>query len=122
MPATDGYGGLRLPIFLYGTLINARVLARFSGEALLHRRSIPALAPGFQRVTLRGTPYPTLRPGAGTVQGLLIRPSRPALARLSAYEGPFYRLMPVRVTTHRGPRWARAWLSPLWRAGHQTWP
>ncbi|EHM00987.1 AIG2-like family protein [Acetobacteraceae bacterium AT-5844] len=121
MPATDKYGGPRLPIFIYGTLLKPRVLARYSGDALLHRRGIPALAPGYQRVALRGTPYPTLRRGPGEVRGLLIRPTPRALGRLADYEGRFYRLMPLRVVTPRGPRHARAWLADAWRADQRHW-
>lgn len=122
MPATDKYGGPRLPIFIYGTLLKQRVLARCSGDALLRRRGIPALAPGYQRVALRGTPYPTLRRAHGHVSGLLIRPTEAALQRLADYEGRFYRLAPLRVMTPRGGRKAWAWLAAPWRAGNQPWP
>ncbi|HWX47551.1 MAG TPA: gamma-glutamylcyclotransferase family protein [Roseomonas sp.] len=77
---------------------------------------------GFRRVVLRGTPYPTLTPGPDSVAGLLIRPAPPALARLHAYEGPLYRLLPLRVCTARGPVQARAWMAPPWRAAARPWP
>lgn len=117
-------GGLRSPetgirgsIFLYGTLLEARTLARQSGDGTLHRRAIPAMLHGYRRGRLRGTPFPTLLPDpGGHVQGLLIRPTAKALARLHAYEGPPYRLVPLRVETRRGIRWARAWAVPRWRA------
>lgn len=112
-------GGL---IFLYGTLLRADVLARQSGRAGLHRQLRPALLPGHARVFLRGTPYPTLvrRPGS-MVGGALLRPDGAALARLRAYEGPSYRLVPLRVLTARGPVNARAWVGPRWRAGRRAW-
>jgi gamma-glutamylcyclotransferase (GGCT)/AIG2-like uncharacterized protein YtfP len=105
-----------LRVFVYGTLLDPRVLARMSGEAGLARRAVPARLPGHARVALRGTPYPTLIAGGGGVVGLLLRPGPRALARLTAYEGPSYRLVPVRVETPRGPRRAHAWMAQRWRA------
>ena len=114
MPGTE--------LFLYGTLLNRSVLARQAGDATLHRRAIPAIAPGYRRVILRGTPYPTLIAAPGTVSGLLIRADAAAFARLSAYEGPFYRLVPLRVLTRRGARFAKAWVAASWRAeASRTW-
>jgi gamma-glutamylcyclotransferase (GGCT)/AIG2-like uncharacterized protein YtfP len=105
-----------LRIFVYGTLLDPRVLARMSGERGLAQRAVPALLPGHARVVLRGTPYPTLIAGGGGVAGLLLRPGPRALARLAAYEGPSYRLAPVVVETKRGRRRARAWMAARWRA------
>lgn len=98
------------------------MLTREAGDARLHRRAIPAEAPGFRRVVLRGTPYPTLTPGSGIVTGLLIRPTPATLTRLRAYEGPFYRLVPLRVRTARGAVQACAWMAPSWRAAPRPWP
>lgn len=105
-------------LFLYGTLLDPRRLAAMSGEARLARRAVPALLPGHRRVRLRGTPYPTLLPDRdAAVRGLLLPHLGPrALRRLAAYEGPPYRLAPVRVLTPRGPCRALAWLAPRWRA------
>ena len=105
-----------LPLFLYGTLLDPRVLARQSGEPRLARCLMPARLRGFRRVFLRGTPYPTLVAGKGKVKGALLRPTPEALTRLKAYEGPGYRLTPLIVRTARGPRRARAWIAPPWRA------
>ena len=100
------------PIFLCGTLLDGRVLARRSGDAALVLRSVPAVLLGFRRVGLRGTPYPTLRrDGHAALAGELIRPSAAAFSRLAAYEGGAYRPCPVRVLTPRGPRRARACLA-----------
>lgn len=103
-------------LFLYGTLLDPALFARLAGRAPL-RRAIPARSTGWQRARLRGTPYPTLLRGQGEVSGLLLPVIPPArFARLSAYEGASYRLAPIRVATRFGPRRARAWLAPAWRA------
>jgi gamma-glutamylcyclotransferase (GGCT)/AIG2-like uncharacterized protein YtfP len=104
-------------LFLYGTLLDPAVLARMSGDAALPRRMQPATLTGWRRVTLRGTPYPTLLPDpSAAVAGAVVRAGPAALARLSAYEGPGYALMPVTVATARGPVRAQAWIAPPWRA------
>lgn len=113
---------MTLPLFLYGTLLDARTLARHSGERGLPRRLRPARLVGWRRVMLRGTPYPTLlRDPAGVVAGALCRPGAAALRRLAAYEGASYRLLPVCVYVRvcvgpSRPRRARAWAAPRWRA------
>ncbi len=110
-------------LFFYGTLLDPRVFARFAGRAPL-RQALPARLRGYRRVTLRGTPYPTLLRGAGEVAGMFV-PSLPpaAFARLSAYEGPSYMLVPIHVATPRGPRRARAWMACRWRAQPEcSWP
>lgn len=104
-------------LFLYGTLLDPGVLARMSGERALARRMRPARLPGWRRVHLRGTPYPTLlRDVASVVEGAALRVGAAALARLSAYEGSAYALAPVTVATARGAVRARAWIAPPWRA------
>jgi hypothetical protein len=110
MPGTDR------PVFVYGTLLDPRVFARFAGREPL-RRALPARLVGWRRVRLRGTPYPTLVRAVAEVQGLLLPRLAPAaLARLAAYEGASYALMPLRVMTRRGPRRARAWIAARWRS------
>lgn len=114
-----------IAVFLYGTLLDRRVLARRSGDRrLARRRLMPATLPGHRRVVLRATPYPTLvRDPRHAVRGLLLRPTVDTLRRLAAYEGPPYRLAPVRVTTAHGPRRVRAWITPRWRADpSRDWP
>ncbi|WP_431282470.1 gamma-glutamylcyclotransferase family protein [Humitalea sp. 24SJ18S-53] len=98
------------PLFVYGTLLDAAVLAAKSGDPRLPSRARPAWVDGMRRVAFRGTPYPTLLPGVGRVAGRLVRPTPAALRRLAVYEGPAYRLHPLRVTTPRGPVRARAWM------------
>jgi gamma-glutamylcyclotransferase (GGCT)/AIG2-like uncharacterized protein YtfP len=110
-----------VPIFIYGTLLDPRIFARFAGRAPL-RRALPARLAGWRRVGLRGTPYPTLARGPGEVAGLLLPRLAPAaFARLSAYEGACYALAPVRVATPRGARRARAWIAADWRATSRNW-
>jgi gamma-glutamylcyclotransferase (GGCT)/AIG2-like uncharacterized protein YtfP len=111
-------------LFLYGTLLDPVVLERAAAQRGLARRLVPARLAGWRRVTLRGTPYPTLiRAPAAVTEGAVLRVGAAALARLAAYEGPSYRLAPVRVATGRGPRRARAWVAPGWRAAAaQPWP
>ncbi len=104
-------------LFLYGTLLDPGVLVRMSGDATLPRRLRPAVLVGWRRVTLRGTPYPTLlEDTASCVEGGVLRAGAAALARLSAYEGSAYALVPVIVRTTRGQVRASAWVAPAWRA------
>lgn len=104
-------------LFLYGTLLDRRVLTRQAGDRHLAQRLVPAMLHDHSRVHLRGTPYPTLLPRqADTVAGAVMRPSPAALRRLQIYEGPSYRLTPIRVVTARGPKRAHAWIAPRWRA------
>jgi gamma-glutamylcyclotransferase (GGCT)/AIG2-like uncharacterized protein YtfP len=116
------------PLFLYGTLLDPAVLRRVTGQSGLARRLLPARLAGWRRVVLRGTPYPTLLRDAGaTTEGALLRVGPAVLARLSAYEGAEYRLVPVRAITGRGVVAARAWVAPSWRAGgeipgSEEWP
>jgi gamma-glutamylcyclotransferase (GGCT)/AIG2-like uncharacterized protein YtfP len=111
-------------LFVYGTLLDAGVLTRVSGERALAQRLVPARLDGWRRVFLRGTPYPTLVPAAGaSVNGAVLRVGDAALARLSAYEGSAYVLTPLRVTTARGALRAHAWIAPPWRAdAGRDWP
>ena len=113
-----------IPLFLYGTLHDPRVLRRESGDPGLARRWVPARLHDWRRVFLRGTPYPTLTPAAAAItEGMLVRVGGAALARLAAYEGPSYRLVPVHVVAGRHVRRARAWVAPRWRADrHRAWP
>ncbi len=104
-------------LFLYGTLLDSALLASFAGRAVL---LTPATLRGWRRVALQGTPYPTIRRARGTVSGSIATVDRAALARLSAYEGPRYRLSPLVVCTIRGKQTASAWIA---RGGTlRDWP
>jgi gamma-glutamylcyclotransferase (GGCT)/AIG2-like uncharacterized protein YtfP len=94
-------------LFIYGTLLDPACLSRFAGRAVPMR---PAHLPGWRRVRLRGTPYPTLiRARAGT-EGAVITVGATALRRLRAYEGPRYRECRVVARVAGRPVAATAWL------------
>jgi gamma-glutamylcyclotransferase (GGCT)/AIG2-like uncharacterized protein YtfP len=98
-------------LFLYGMLLDADRLARLGGDPGLPARLRPAVLRGFRRVAGAGG-YPTLAPDrAGRVEGAVLGVSAAALRRLQAYEGPRYRLSPVRVETEAGPAAAFAWIA-----------
>lgn len=100
-------------LFLYGTLLSATALATRSGDPSLPSRCIAATLRGWRRVALTGTRWPTLRRDpAGVVDGMLVDVSAPALARLTAWEGPAYRLTRVVVVTGRGKTAAHTWIAP----------
>jgi gamma-glutamylcyclotransferase (GGCT)/AIG2-like uncharacterized protein YtfP len=95
-------------LFLYGTLRDPDLLARFAGRAV---PTMPATLHGWRRVGLRDSRYPTLRRARDEVDGVLAIVDRLALARIAAYEGPAYRLMPIVVRTAHGDVAARAWIA-----------
>jgi gamma-glutamylcyclotransferase (GGCT)/AIG2-like uncharacterized protein YtfP len=100
-------------LFLYGTLLDPATLAAEGGNAALAERLTPAVLPGWRRVRLRRTPYPTLRRDrAGQTRGALLVASASVLARLITYEGPAYRLRRVVVRTARGKTAAQVWIAP----------
>ena len=106
-------------LFFYGTLLDPALLTRLTGRPAMLQ---PAVLKGFRRVRLRGTPYPTLAPGRGTVPGALFVADRRAFRRLAAYEGPRYRLRRVRPCPAgaRETVEARAWIAA--GASRQPWP
>ena len=100
-------------VFLYGTLLDPATLAARSGDPALPARCRPAVLHGWRRVALAGTPYPTLRPHhSAHTPGLLADIGPAALRRLTAYEGPAYRLTRVVVATEQGDSVAHAWIAP----------
>jgi hypothetical protein len=108
-------------LFLYGTLLNPAVLAARSGDPLLPKQARPAVLRGWRRVTLAGTRWPTLRRyGDSVVPGKAVTVGARSLQRLSAYQGPAYRLRRV-VLQPRIPAWT--WIAPRgtqhpWRSSH----
>lgn len=111
-------------LFLYGSLLDPAVLGRVAGLKGLAQKLVPARAAGWRRVFLRATPYPTLvKDDRSVVDGALFRVSPAVLARLSAYEGSDYALVPVMAVTARSAVRARAWIAPPWRADpSRDWP
>jgi gamma-glutamylcyclotransferase (GGCT)/AIG2-like uncharacterized protein YtfP len=107
-------------IFLYGTLLDPKTLAARAGGSSLLIRLIPAILPNWRRVRLRRARFPTLRrERRARTHGAVLTPSATVLARLSAYEGPRYRLRRVVVTTARGKIAAFAWIAP--GGTHSPW-
>ena len=106
-------------LFVYGTLLDPALLARLTGRPALLR---PALLDGFRRVRLRGTPYPTLVRGFGTVRGALLHADQRGFRRLHRYEGPRYRLIRLRARPIGGRTTvaAFAWIAP--GGTRQPWP
>jgi len=104
-------------LFLYGTLLDPAVLTRHAGRPL---RMTPADLPGWQRVRLRGTPYPTLVPGPGRTRGAVVRVDPRALRGLRRYEGPRYRLLPVAPLCAGRRMPAHAWIGDA--PTRRPWP
>ncbi|MCC5968413.1 MAG: NUDIX domain-containing protein [Pararhodobacter sp.] len=112
------------PLFLYGTLRHAPLLAAVSGEAGL--RSVSALLPDHaiahavsRAGVVQSFPLFTTRPGSSAA-GLLIHPDAAARARLDAYERAFgYDVSLITVQTADGPVEAAIYLpqDTLWSAG-----
>lgn len=112
------------PLFLYGTLRHAPLLAAVSGDAQLG--SEPATLAG-HRIAHAVSPagevqnFPLFCEAPGQVAtGLLIRPSDAARARLDAYERAFgYGVSIVSVETAQGPVQAAIYLpqAGLWHPG-----
>ena len=87
--------------FFYGTLLDPDVTAIVLGRRLPPSAFVPATLSGFVRRRAAGKGYPILveRRG-GTVPGMVVGGlTRADAARLSAYEGPNYRVssLPVRL-------------------------
>jgi Gamma-glutamyl cyclotransferase, AIG2-like len=93
-------------LFLYGTALDPRILARRSGDPALPQRCQHAVLRGWRRVTLAHTRWPTLRRCAkAATAGKIVIAGAAALRRLAAYEGPEYRLQRLCID-RRTPVWA----------------
>jgi Gamma-glutamyl cyclotransferase, AIG2-like len=116
--------------FFYGTLLDPELRAAVIGRAVEVR---PAALAGWRRVRAPGKSYPMLvRDPAAAVQGAVTPPLDPAaIARLSAYEGPGYRVALLRPRTPGGRRvlasvflpvrrvrGGRLWRLEAWRRAH----
>lgn len=85
--------------FFYGTLLDGDVMALVLGRRLPPQAFVPASLPGHARRRAKGASYPIVVPDpsreaeGAIVEGL----SRRDVDRLIAYEGPGYRIAPLRV-------------------------
>ena len=84
--------------FFYGTLLDRDVMALVIGRRLPPRAFVPASLPGHARRRAKGASYPiVVRDPRGEVPGAVVGGlSARDVARLSAYEGPGYRVVPLR--------------------------
>jgi hypothetical protein len=85
--------------FFYGTLLDHDVAALVLGRRLPPTAFLPASLPGHSRRRARGVSYPVVvRDPSGEVPGVVVGGlSARDVARLVAYEGPRYRIAPVKV-------------------------
>jgi len=96
--------GMTMPMFFFGTLMDADVLALVLGHSLETVRIEPASVRGVRRVHVAGRSYPMLRPHPGgrveghLVGGLTVQDR----ARLAYYEGWEYDVGPVDVADAAG--------------------
>jgi gamma-glutamylcyclotransferase (GGCT)/AIG2-like uncharacterized protein YtfP len=93
-----------LPLFLYGTLRDADILAAVLGRIVPETDLVTAHAPDYAAVYFPGQVYPALvaRPGS-VAPGLLLAPTADDLAALDAFEGDEYRRGPLLAVTAEGP-------------------
>ncbi|MGD9878600.1 MAG: gamma-glutamylcyclotransferase family protein [Reyranella sp.] len=92
--------------FFYGTLLDRDVMALVLGRRLPPAAYTPAILLGHARRRAKGASYPTLvRDAATHVAGAVVGGlSARDVARLSAYEGPKYQIVPLRVVLAGGTR------------------
>lgn len=85
--------------FFYGSLLDPDVTALVIGRRLPPNSWVPASLAGYSRRKAAGVTYPVAVPDPrGTVQGAVVGGfSQREVERLSAYEGPRYRIAPLKV-------------------------
>ena len=85
--------------FFYGTLLDADVMALVIGRRLLPSAFRPAILRGHARRRAKGMTYPVvIREPAGCVLGAVVGGlTARDVARLAAYEGSGYRIVPLQV-------------------------
>lgn len=85
--------------FFYGTLLDRDVMALVIGRRLPPQAFVPAALLGHARRRVEGASYPiVVRDPRGEVPGAVVGGlSARDVARLTAYEGPGYRVVPLRV-------------------------
>jgi hypothetical protein len=85
--------------FFYGTLLDRDVAALVLGRRLPPAAYTPATLPGHARRRVKGASYPiAVRDPKSEIAGAIVGGlSARDVARLAAYEGPRYRIAPLRV-------------------------
>ena len=85
--------------FFYGTLLDRDVTALVLGRRLPPAAFAPAVLPGHARRRIKGGSYPiAVRDPKSEVTGATVGGlSARDVARLAAYEGPRYRIAPLKV-------------------------
>jgi hypothetical protein len=85
--------------FFYGTLLDPDIMALVLGRRLPPAAFVPAQLSGHARRRAKGVSYPILaRDPRGKVSGVMVGGlSARDVARLVAYEGPRYRIAPLKV-------------------------
>src|SRR5215471_10032258 len=85
--------------FFYGSLLDPDVTAIVVGRRLPPRAWLPASLPGYRRTRAKGVSYPAaIRDPRSEVRGAVVGGFSPReIKRLSAYEGPRYRIAPLKV-------------------------
>lgn len=123
-------------LFFYGTLMDRDVLSLVLGRPVAAVSLAPASLRGYRRSRAAGVSYPiVVRDRAAMVDGVAVdRLLEPDVARLSAYEGPGYRLARATVDiAGAGPRGVQVfvpaadalkpvdgdWSLEEWRANHK---
>ena len=100
-PANTRHGGGRTLVrfFFYGSLLDPDVTALVIGRRLPPSAWTPATLPGYSRRKARGVSYPVaVRDPKGVVQGAVVSGfSQREVERLTAYEGPRYHTVPLKV-------------------------
>lgn len=92
-----------LPLFLYGTLRDADILAAVLGRAVPDAGLVAATASGCAAVYFPNRLYPALvRRSGSAAPGLLLRATASDLLALDAFEGDEYWRGPLQVTTAMG--------------------
>jgi Gamma-glutamyl cyclotransferase, AIG2-like len=85
--------------FFYGTLLDRDVTALVLGRRLPPAAFAPAVLPGHARRRIKGGSYPiAVRDAKSEVAGAIVGGLNARdVARLAAYEGPRYRIAPLKV-------------------------
>jgi Gamma-glutamyl cyclotransferase, AIG2-like len=87
--------------FFYGTLLDRDVISLVLGRRVPPQAYVPAALPGHARKRVKGASYPiVVRDPKAEVSGAIVGGlSLRDVDRLAAYEGPRYRIAPLKVRT-----------------------